>query len=106
MISCSFCLCNSASFLQSLDNVDFDLSENGDFHYWELEFISLSLVQLFAVSQSLQTCLITPVHVKARHPPLHLDYSSHAHKTPWIKLAKEQLVLCTVVCYSLSIKTL
>ena len=65
--SFSFCLCNSASPLQNLDHISHVVSESGDLQYWELEFISLTLVLLFAITQSLQTCLIMPVH--ARHPP-------------------------------------
>ena len=80
--SCSFCLCNSACSLQSLDHIGHIVSESGDLQYWELELTSLSLVLLFATAQPLQTCLIMPVCVKVRHPPPHLNCGSHAHKTP------------------------
>ena len=44
--SFSFCLCNSACPLQSLDHVGRIVSESGDLQYQELEFISLTLVLL------------------------------------------------------------
>ena len=53
--SCSFCLCNSACSLQSLDHIGHIVSESGDLQYWELEFISFTLVLLFAIAQPLQT---------------------------------------------------
>ena len=56
--SCSFCLCNSACPLQSLDHIGHVGSENGDLQYWELKLISLTLVLLFAIAQPLQICLI------------------------------------------------
>ena len=68
--SCSFCLCNSACSLQSLDHVHHIVSESGDLQYEELKLISLTLVLLFATAQPLQTCLITPVHVKVPLPIL------------------------------------
>ena len=64
--SCSFCLCNSAFSLQSLDHIGHVVSESGDLQYWELELTSLSLVLLLATAQPLQTCLIMSVQV--RHP--------------------------------------
>ena len=78
IISFSFCLCNSACPLQSLDHVGHVVSESGDLQYWELEFISFTLVLLFAIAQPLQTassCLsrsdiplpiltTVPVHMK------------------------------------------
>ena len=51
------------------------VSESGDLQYWEMEFISLTLVLLFAIARPLQTCLIMPV--QARHAPPHLDHCSH-----------------------------
>lgn len=42
--SCSFCLCNSACSLQSLDHVGHAVSESGDLEYSELELVSLALV--------------------------------------------------------------
>ena len=83
--SFSFCLCSSACPLQSLDHISHVVSESGDLQYQELEFVSLTLVLLFAIIQPLQTCLIMPV--QARHPPLHLDCCSRAHKTPQLKPA-------------------
>ena len=74
--SCSFCLCNSACSLQSLDHLGHVVSESGDLQYQELELISLTLVQIFAIAQPLKTCLIMPVCVKIRHPPPHLDCCS------------------------------
>ena len=53
--SCSFCLCNSACFLQSLDHLCHAVSESGDSWYYELELISLTLVLLFAIAQPLRT---------------------------------------------------
>ena len=64
--SFSFCLCNSACPWWSLDHVGHIVSESGNLQYLELEFISLPLVLLFAITQPLQTCLIMPVQV--RHP--------------------------------------
>ena len=78
--SCSFCLCNSACSLQSLDHIGHIVSESGDLQYWELELTSLSLVLLFATAQPLQTCLIMSVQV--RQSPPHLDCCSHTRKTP------------------------
>ena len=78
--SFSSCLCNSACHLQSVDHVGHVVSESGDLEYWELEFISLTLVLLFGITQPLQTCLIMPV--QARHPPPHLDHCSHTCETP------------------------
>ena len=54
------------------------VSESGDLQYWEMDFISLTLVLLFAIAQTLQTCLIVPIHIKTRHPPPHLDHCPHA----------------------------
>ena len=50
--SCSFCLCNSAGSLQSLDHVGHVVSESGDSKYWELELILLTLVLLFVIAAS------------------------------------------------------
>ena len=86
----SFCLCNSACSLQSLDHVGHVVSESGNLQYQELELISLTL------DLPLQTCLIMPVHVKVRHLPPHLDCCSRMHKTPQFKPAYQQLVLPTV----------
>ena len=96
--TCSFCLCNSACSLQSLNQVGHVVSERGDLQYQELELISLTLVLLFPTAQPLQTCLIMPVHVKIRHLPPHLDCCSQACKTPQFKPAYQQLVLPTIVC--------
>ena len=89
--SCSFCLCNSACSLQSMDHVGHVVSESGDLEYQELELISLTLVLLFAIAQPLQTCLIMSVCVKVRHPPPYLDYCSRVTKTPQFKPAYQQL---------------
>ena len=78
--SFSFCICKLACPLQSLDHIGHVVSESGDFQYWEQEFISLTLVLFFAITQPLQTCLIMPVQI--RHPPPHLDHCSRAYKTP------------------------
>ena len=67
----SFCFCNLACPLQSLDHVGHVVSESGDLKYQELEFILLTLVLLFAIAQPLETRLIMPV--QARHPPPHRD---------------------------------
>ena len=78
--SFSFCLCNSACPLQSLDYVGHIVSESGDLQYLELEFISLTLVLLFIIAHPLQTCLIRPV--QTRHLPPHFHCCSHMCKTP------------------------
>ena len=83
--SFSFCLYSSVCPLQSLDHIGHIVSESGDLQYQELEFVSLTLVLLFAIVQPLQTCLIMPV--QARHPPPHLDFCSRARKTPQFKPA-------------------
>ena len=80
MTSFPFCLYNSACPLQRLDHGGHVVSESGDLQYWELEFISLTLVLLFAITQLLQTRLIMPV--QARHPLPHLDCCSCMHETP------------------------
>ena len=81
IISFSFCLCNSACPLQSLDHVGHIVSESGDLQYQEPEIISLTFVLFFAITQPLLTCLIMPVHVKVRHPPSILT-TVHAHVKP------------------------
>ena len=58
---CSFCLCDSACSLQSLDQVRHVVSKQG------LTILGtgayLTLVLLFAITKLLQTSLIMPVHV-------------------------------------------
>ena len=87
--TCSFCLCNSACSLQSLNQVGHVVSERGDLQYQELELISLTLVLLFAIARLLKTCFITPVCVKVRHPPPHLDCCSRA----WVHTQTKPLSL-------------
>ena len=67
--SCSFCLCNSACSLQSLDHVGHVFSESEASQYEEPELISLTFVLLFAIAKPLQTCLIMPVQVLKLYNP-------------------------------------
>ena len=98
---CSFCFCNSAYSLQSLDHVGHVGSESGDLKYQELEFISLTPVLLFAIAQPLQTCLIMPVCVRVRYSPHHLDCYSCACKASQFQFTSVQFSSLTQSCPTL-----
>ena len=64
MISCSFCLCNSACSLQSLDHVGHTQSQKVGTDNTRNQSLSHSPLSCSLESpQPLQTCLIMPVHV-------------------------------------------
>ena len=80
--SCSFCLCNSACSLQSLDHVGHVVSESGDLIVLGTGAYLTHSCPALCNCPAPATCLIMPVCVKVRHPPLHLDCCSCVHETP------------------------
>ena len=83
IISFSFCLCNSACPLQSLDHVGHVVSRR--LRKWGLAILGTGVYLIHPCPALCNrpapaNCFIMPVQV--RHPSPHLDHCSRAHETP------------------------